>query len=99
MHQAAHLLPGGGQSLTGSGPNQHIEGFSGGQVMADGANPAQPLNQHGGFPIRPALDETFKAPELDNVKPGSSNLILIIQVNGHLSVTLNSGDRFYGNFL
>jgi hypothetical protein len=63
------------------------------------ADPAKTLDQNRGFPIRTALDEPLKSAEFDNMEPGSGNIIMIIQVNGHFSMSFNPGYWFYRDFL
>jgi hypothetical protein len=99
MHQPSHLVPSGSQAFACTGANQHIQGFGSRQVVANRADTAQSLHEHGGLPVRPSLDKTLKTPELHNVESGLCNLVLIIQMNGDLAVTLNPGNRFYGDFL
>ena len=78
MHQAPDLFGRRGQLID---TGDEIHGLGGGQVMADRTDPAQPLNEHGDFPIGAALDEAFKTPEFHDMKPGLLNLIVFVQVD------------------
>jgi hypothetical protein len=64
-------------------------------MVAYRTDAAKPLDKHGNFPVRPALNETLKSAELDNVQPSLSNLIVFVKQNGDFAVSLNSGYRFY----
>jgi hypothetical protein len=61
--------------------------------MADRANAAEPLDEHGDFPEWPALDEPLEAAELHDVQPGLGDLVVLIEKNRDLAVTLDSGYR------
>jgi hypothetical protein len=56
---------------------------------------AKPLDKHGDFPVRPALNETLKAAELDDVQSSLRNFIVFVEQNGDLAVSLDSGYGFY----
>lgn len=95
MHEPSHFLTGRCQSVAGTSANNYIKRFCCGQMMAHRANTTKTLNQHRGFPIRPSLNKTLKPPELYNMQPTLYNIIIVIQMDGDLTMSFNSGNRFY----
>ena len=57
--------------------------------MGDRTDATEALHHHRGLPIRPALDEFFETPELDDVQPRLLDTVIRIQQQGHLAVTLH----------
>ena len=90
MHQPAHLLGGGRQHVDA---DDLVHRLGAGQVMADRADAAQALHDDRHLPVEPAADEALEAAELDDVQPGFIDLVVAIQVNGHLAVALDAGHR------
>ena len=88
VHETPHLFGRGRQPL-GGGADDDVHGLGGGQVMADRADPAQPLDEDRGLPVRPSLDEPLKTAELNNVKARLSDLAFIVQVDGDLAVAFD----------
>ena len=66
VHEPAHLLGRGRELLAADDP---VHRLGGGEVVADRADAAEPLDEHGHFPEGPALDEPLEAAELDDVQP------------------------------
>ena len=93
VHQPPDLLGGGSQLLAAHDP---VHGLGGGQVVADGADSAQPLDDHRHFPIRPAQDEPLEAAELDDVQPRFLHLVVLVHEDRHLAVAFDAGHRLDG---
>jgi len=91
VHEAAHLFRRGGEPL-GADAHDHVRGLGRGEVMADRADPAEPLHEDGHLPVRPPLGETFETAELDDVKPGLGDLPAVVEMDGHLAVAFYPGD-------
>jgi len=68
MHEPADLFGRGGEAV-GLHADDLVHGLGRGQVMADRADAAEPLNEDRRFPVRTALDEALEAAELDDVEP------------------------------
>jgi len=94
MHQKPHLQGSWRQSVD---PDNTIDRFCGGQVMADRTDPTQSLHQNRKFPEGSSLDESLKASELYNVEARLLNPCLVVQKDGDLTMPFNPGDRFYDN--
>ena len=62
--------------------HQLVNGLGGRQVVADRADPAQPLYQNGHLPVGMSLDKPLKSPELDDMEVGLIHLPGIVQVYG-----------------
>ena len=82
----------------GVDPGQLIDGLGGRQVVAHGAYAAQALHQHGDLPVGVSLNETLKAPELNDVEIRPVHFSLIVQVDGDPPVPFDTGNRVYDNF-
>ena len=93
VHQAAHLLRGRGQ-LARTGPDDDVHGLGRRQVVADGADAAEPLDEDRGLPVGTALDEPLETAELDDVEPGLDYLTGVVQPDGDLAVAFDPGDGF-----
>ena len=98
VHQAAHLLRRRGQ-LARPGADDDVHGLGRGQVVADRADAAEPLDEDGGLPVGAALDEALEAAELDDVETGLDDLAGVVQPDGDLAVALDAGDGFDRYFL
>jgi hypothetical protein len=61
--------------------------------MAYRADTAEALHQYGDFGIRSTLDEFLKAAEFDNMKARLMHPVILIQQQGDLAVTFDSGNR------
>ena len=57
------------------------------------ADATQTLHQNRHFPIRAAFDELFKATEFNDVQAHLMHLVVIVQQDGDLAVTLDAGNR------
>jgi hypothetical protein len=95
MHQSSHFLASGGESVACPGANNNVECFGCGQVVAYGTNAAEALHQYWSFPVGPALDESFKSPELNNVEATLGNFALLINVYCDFPVSFNPGNGLY----
>ena len=89
VHEPAHLLGRGGELLTADEP---VDRLGGAEVVAHGADAAEPLDGHGHLPEHTALDEPLEAPELDDVEPGLGNIIVFVEQQRHLPVPFDTGD-------
>ena len=89
MHQAAHLLGGGGQGIDA---DDLIHRLGGRQMVTDRTNAAQPLHDDRHFPQQPPPDETFKAAKLDDMQPRLIDLIVLVKVDCHLAMPFDAGD-------
>ena len=65
MHQPPHLLRGGRQLVDA---RDDVHRLACAEVMADWTNTAETLDDDRNFPVHPALDKPFEAPELDNME-------------------------------
>ena len=74
-----------------------VHGLGRGQVVADRADAAEPLDEDRGLPVGPALDEALEAAELDDVEAGLGHLAGVVELDGDLAVALDPGDRFDGD--
>src|SRR3990172_12698645 len=97
MHEAPHLFSRRREAVPGPRPDDDIHRLGCGQVVANRADAAQALDQHRGLPVRPALDKALKAAEFDDVEPRLRHVIVIVEMYGYLSVSLDSCYRFYFN--
>ena len=75
-------------------PDDLVERLRRGQVVADRADPAQPLHHHRHFPVRPALDELLEGPELDDVQARLLHVVVLVHQQRHLAVSLDPRQRF-----
>ncbi len=96
VHQPAHLFGRRGEAL-GRDAGDGVHGLGRGQVVADRADAAEALHEHGRLPVGAALDEALEAAELDDVQPGLGHRVAVVQVDGDLAVALNAGDGFDGD--
>jgi hypothetical protein len=88
VHEPPHLI---GRRRHGVYTDNEVGGFGGGQMVAHGADAAQPLHNDRHFPVEPALREPFEPPELDDVEPGLFDLIVLVEMDRHLPVTFYAG--------
>ena len=93
VHQAPHLLRRRGE-LARPGADDDVHGLGRGQVVADRADAAEPLDEDRGLPVGPALDEALEAAELDDVEAGLGHLAGVVQPDGDLAVAFDPGDGF-----
>ena len=93
--QSAHLDCGRGETRARRRPDPDhvVEGLGPAEVVADEADPADPLHENWRFPVRVALDELLIAAELHHVQLGVDDVAVVIEFDDHLSVSLDSGDR------
>ena len=94
VHQPTNFLGGRGDLVR---PHQLIHCFGRRQVMADRANPAQPLHHHGQFPVRPALDEFLETAKLDDVQPRLADVMIPIRQQRNLAMPFDPAQRVNGN--
>ena len=59
---------------------------------------SMPLDEHGQFPVGPALDKPLEAAELHDVEAGPLDLTRFVEQNGDFSVPFYAGDRLDGDF-
>jgi hypothetical protein len=90
MHQPAQLLGGWRQSV---GTDHLVHCLGRGEMVADRANAAQPLDDNRDFPVHPAADEAFKAAELNDVETRFIDFAGLVQANGHFAVAFDASDR------
>jgi hypothetical protein len=93
VHEPAHFLSRWREPF-GPDPDDDVHGLGRGQVMADRANAAEPLDEDRGLPIGPALNEALEAAELDDVETGLGHFPGVIEKDGDLAVAFHPGDRF-----
>ncbi len=96
VHQAAHLL-GRRRELARPGADDDVHGLGRGQVVADRADAAEPLDEDRGLPVGAALDEALEAAELDDVEAGLGHLAGVVEADGDLAVAFDPGDGFDGD--
>jgi hypothetical protein len=84
--------PIGGRGQRGRADHR-VEGLGGGQVVADRADPAQPLHHHRHLPVRPPDDEPLEAAELDDVQPHLMDAVSVVEEDRHLAVALDPRHR------
>jgi len=95
MHQPSHFF-GRGRQAVDAGDQVHR--LDGGQVMTDGADTTETLDQDRHFPVGATLNKTFEATEFDDVQAGLLDLLLFVEQDGDFAVTLDPGDRFDDDF-
>ena len=93
VHEPPHLLGRRGQ-LARPGADDDVHGLGRGQMVADRADAAEPLDEDRGLPVGPALDEALEAAELDDVETGLGHLAGVVQPDGDLAVAFDPGDGF-----
>ena len=90
VHQAPHLFCGRCQVFAAHDP---VHRLGRAQMMADRANPAQPLHSNGHFPVGPSLNESLKAAKLHYMHSCLVDLALVIKPDGDLGMTFDSRNR------
>jgi len=65
--------------------------------MADRTNAAKTLDDDGNLPKHPALDEPFKSPELDDMKPRLFDIARFVEPDGNLAMAFDAGDGIDDN--
>jgi hypothetical protein len=66
-------------------------------MMTYRTNTAKPLNQYGRFPIRVALDKSFKTSELRDVKKTILYLPIFIKMYSYSAMAFDSCNRIYSD--
>ncbi len=61
--------------------------------MADTADTADSLHEDRRLPVRVTLDEPLVAAELDHVQLGIGDVVVVIEFDDHLPMSLDAGDR------
>ena len=74
----------------GAHAHDPVHRLRGGEVVADGADPAEALHEDRHLPVGPALDEALEAPKLDDVQAHLLNPVVVVEEDGHLAVTLDT---------
>jgi hypothetical protein len=69
------------------------------QVVTYGTNTTKALHQHGNFPVGMPLNETLKATEFYDMKPGFDYPAFLIQMDGYFAVAFHPGYGINDNFL
>ncbi len=92
VHQQSHLESGGRKVFSS---HDAVDGFGGGQMVADRADPTEPLDEDRYFPERAALDKPLETSKLYDVKASLPDPVLFVQKNSDLSVALDAGHRLY----
>ncbi len=93
VHQLANQPGWPGQLLA----HDRVTRLGRGQVVADRADPADPLCDLGHLEEHAPLAELLEAPELVDVHPGLGDLARVIEMDRHLGVALDARDRFDGD--
>ncbi len=75
-----------------------VEHLGAAQMVADKANAADALQEHGRFPIRVALDEFLEAAKLHHMQLGIGDLVVVVELHHHLAVTLDASHRINNQF-
>jgi len=96
VHEAAHFFGGRGEVFA---TDDTVHGFCGGEVVADGADAAEALDEDGDFPVGAALDEALEAAELHDVEAGLLDLVLFVEQDGDFSVSFDAGHWLNDNLL
>jgi hypothetical protein len=94
VHQPPHLFRRRRQLVRA---DDHVGRLGRREVVADRANAAQTLHQHGHFPIRPALDEAFEAAEFHDMETRPLDPPVVVDEQRDLAVPLDAGDGFDDN--
>jgi hypothetical protein len=89
VHQAAHLFCRRRQVFAA---HDAIHGLGRGQMVADRTDAAQTLHQHRHLPERTPLDEALEPAELDHVQAGLDDLLILVEQDDDLPVSLHAGD-------
>ena len=90
VHEFAQFLGRGRESLRAL---DAIDRLAGSQMMADWANPTEPLHDDRHVPVRPPLYEALETAKLDNVQARLANDIVIIGQQRNLAVPFDARDR------
>ena len=61
-------------------------------MVTDEADSADALHQHRGLPERVALDEFLESAELDDMQLGVDDVVVVVELDGDLAVSLDAGD-------
>ena len=69
-----------------------IHCLRGAEMVAHRADAAQTLHEHGQLPERPPLDEALEAAELNDVRARLADVVVLVEEDRHLAVTLDPGD-------
>jgi len=80
-------------------PYHMVTGFRRSQMMADRTDPANPWCNLNHFKERSAFREFLKTSPFVDMEKGPVNLSFVVEVYGHLGVTLDSRDGLYGDLL
>ena len=94
MHQTADLLRGRREPLAA---DHQVHRLRRRNVVAHRTDAAQALHHDRHLPVRPALDEFLEAAEFDDVQAHLVHVIVFIEQQGDLAVTLDAGHRIDGN--
>ena len=78
--------------------NKLIDRFCCCEVMTHRTNSTKSLHQHRCFPIRMALDESFKPTKLRYVEETIFYLAVFVKMNCYAAVAFNSRNGIYGDF-
>ena len=73
---------------------QHIYGLARRQMVANRANTTQSLYHNRYFPVGSSLYELLEPPEFDHMKACLPNVVIFIDQQGHLSMTLHPAQWF-----
>ena len=93
MHQPPHFL----RSRCDRRAHNHIHRFGRCQMVAYGADAAQPLHHHRCFPVGTALDEFLEAAKLDNVQAHLMHMVVLVQQQRYLAVSFDARHRLNRN--
>ena len=71
-----------------------INGFPGGEMVADGTDPAQSLHDDRHVPVRTTLDEALEAAELYDMQPRFLDVVIVVGKQCHLAVSFDARQWF-----
>ena len=94
VHQPADLV---GRGRDRRRADHMVQRLARRQVVRHRADAAQPLHHHRHLPVGPALDELLEAAEFDDVQPHLLHLVLRVEQDRHLAVTLDTRHRVDGD--
>ena len=66
-------------------------------MVAHRADAAQPLHHHRRFPVGTALNEFLEAAKLDDMQPHLMHMVVLVQQQRHLAVSLDARHRVDGD--
>ena len=89
IHEPAALISGGSEFVRA---HDHVHRLRGGEVMAQGTDAAQTLNDDRDVPEHLALNEALEAPEFNNMKARLLDFSGFIQPDSHFAMSFDPCD-------